>query len=151
MLAPFRSGRLRTEEIYEKRLPFFYSLAFAANEYRIDSIHAVDSEYSYRSFASDFEEMTLEGERRGSALCALGDKWLVVSAYSELTDTLYFYKIVTGSRQLVYENEIEGEVIFISEGAWKKKDGFWVYVKLPAARGKSASEYRLQFWSENDG
>lgn len=151
MLAPFRSGRLRTEEIYEKRLPPFYSLAFAADEYRIESIHVVDSKYFYRSFAADFEEMTLEGERRGSALCALGDKWLVVSDYTELTDNLYFYKIVTGSRQLVYESEIDGEVVFISEGAWKRKAGFWVYIKLAAGRGNSTNEYRLQFWSENDG
>lgn len=158
MLAPFRSGRLRKEEIYEKNLNrkdgdslAFYSIAFAANEHILDSIHIADTEYQYRAFASDFEEIALEGERRGSALCTLEDKWLAVSDYSELVDTLYFYKIVTGSRQLVYENKVNGEIIFISDGAWKGKTGFWVYVKLKAGRGNPIAEYRLQFWSENDG
>jgi hypothetical protein len=150
-LAPFRSGKLRIEEIYEKRVPLFYAMAFAVNGHSLDSVNIIDTEYRYRYFASDFEELTLESARRGSAICALGDKWLAVSDYSELVDTLYFYKINSGSKELVFENKINGEVIFISDGAWKQKDGFWVFVKLAADRKTYNTEYRLQFWSKNDG
>jgi hypothetical protein len=150
-LAPFRSGKLKTEEIYEKSLPLFYAIAFSVNDHNLDSIHVIDKEYRYRYFASDFEEGTVENERRGSSLCALNGKWLAVSDYSESVDTLYFYRIDMGSRELVFENKVNGEVIFISDGSWKKKEGFWVYVKMKVERENINAEYRLQFWSKNDG
>ncbi|MFC2155677.1 hypothetical protein ACFLRB_04215 [Acidobacteriota bacterium] len=151
LLTPFRSGKLRTEETYEKSLPLFYSIAFSVNEDNLDSIHVIDREYRYRYFASDFEEWTGENERRGAALCALRGKWLAISDYSETVDTLYFYKIDINRRELVFENKVNGEVIFIAEGSWKKKDGFWVYVKAAVGKAISNAEYRLQFWSKNDG
>ena len=161
LLAPFRSGKLRTTEIYEKSIPLtrnsklkeslFYAIAFSLNGDDLDSIHVIDRQYRYRYFASDFEEWTGENERRGSALCALHGKWLAVSDYSETVDTLFFYKIDIGRRELVFENKINGEVIFISDGSWKKKDGFWVYVKAAIEKANPNAEYLLQFWSKNDG
>lgn len=150
LLAPFRSGELRTSEIYEKTIPEFYAVTFAVNGNNLDSLHTIDKDYNYRFFSSDFEEWTVEIEKRGSALCALKGEWLAVSDYSRLTDKLYFYDIDKGSRYLAFENPLDGEVVFISAGTWKRKPGFWVYVRLPGSRGKGNFEYRLQFWSKND-
>ena len=74
-------------------------------------------------------------------------EWLAVSDYSRNTDTLHFYKIENSGLRPVYENQINGEVVFISDGVWKNAQGFWIYVKLNVKKGK---EYRLQFWSKRD-
>ncbi len=150
VVAPLRGGELKTGEIYEKNVPLFYSLAFAANDGSLESIHIIDRDYKYRYFTSNFEEGAVESERRGSALAVLAGKWLAVSHYSEAADKLFFYKIDKGSRESVFENKIDGEIVFISEGTWQNAKGFWVYVKLPQDRENQGVEYRLQFWSKNE-
>ncbi len=150
ILAPFQpqDKMLIKRELYEKSVPPFYSLAFSTHQGELDSIHLIDRDYNYRYFAADFEERTVEEQKRGSVLSALNGEWLAVSDFSTGSDKLYFYKIDQGSRQLVFENQVEGEILFISEGAWKSQPGFWVYVKQRIGGGQNGA-YRLQFWSKS--
>lgn len=149
LLVPVTAGEIQKEEILLKQVPPFYSLDFSlAVAPTVEGIHLVDTDYNYRFLGSDFEEKVVEPERRGSALAVFKAKWLAVSDYSTGTDKLYFYKIEEGTRQLVYENTIRGEVILISGGSWQSRDGVWVYVKK---NQNGRDEYSLQFWSENDG
>lgn len=127
----------------------FYDLGFAAapDSDALDSVHIIDREYTYRFLADNFQQMTEETGKRGSALGVLGGQWLALSDYSHGSDRLYFYKIEAGARQLVFENPVAGEIVFISGGLWKAAPGFWVYVKTDEpASGRT--EYKLQFWSK---
>lgn len=156
-LAPFAhltTGRLDAEKdsypyLLKEAFPFYdLDLAAVGQERNIDSMHLIDRDYQYRYYGDNFQQLTMENQgKRGSALCSLDGVWLAVSGYSSAYDTLYFYKIEKGSRRLVFQNSVAGEVLFISEGIWKAARGFWVYVKMqkPAA---SAHEYKLQFWSK---
>jgi hypothetical protein len=75
-----------------------------------------------------------------------------MSHFSTGYDRLYFYKIEKGSRRLMYQNDIEGEIVFISEGMWQAAQGFWVCVenvtKTQSSASSPAREYKLQFWSK---
>ncbi|MCK4761113.1 MAG: hypothetical protein KAW12_02870 [Candidatus Aminicenantes bacterium] len=159
LLAPFRGGKIRKEELYEKNMPHFreknktqafYDAAFAVNGDNLESLHVIDKKYNCRYFAADLVEWPIDDDRRGGAICALDGKWLAISAYSTKNDKLCLYKIQGGSREFVYEKKIKGEIIFISAGAWKSRRGFWVYVRIKDSRQLRDSEYRLQFWSKND-
>jgi hypothetical protein len=156
LLVPFVSGQLEKGNFLEKKVVPFYSIDFSAFTRQsspqlppgVESVHLVDTDYNVRFFAGDFEERTPAPEKRGSALAALAGQWLAVSDYStsDNRDSLYFYKIEQGSKQLAYENRIDGQVIFISAGAWKGRPGFWTYVK----KIKTGNvEYYLQFWSKS--
>lgn len=151
LLLPFRfdSHRLLKEKYFVKEIPFFYSLDFSTsgNENKLDSIHVIDRDYQYRFLADNFEELTAEEQKRGSALCCLGGQWLATSDFSQGTDQLYFYAIEKGSRHLVFQNKVKGEIIFISDGLWKAAPGFWVYIKQ-LKPPPAAPEYKLQFWSK---
>ncbi|MCP4220105.1 MAG: hypothetical protein GY765_36070 [bacterium] len=148
-LAPFVSGKMQEDELIRKQVPPFYALDYSTVDGKwLESIHLVDTGYNYRFFAGDFEERTTESTKRGAAIAVLDNSWVVVSDYSIVNDTLYFYKIEEGSRRLVYQSEIRGEVMFLSRGAWKETQGFWVYVKKT---GRNNVEYTLQFWSETNG
>ncbi|MCP5046793.1 MAG: hypothetical protein GY940_06455 [bacterium] len=156
VLAPFRdfeSGLLsREKKAYPyllKDVPPFYALDFSSlpQSNALDSIHLVDREYNYHYLADNFEPLTTEGSgQRGSAVCSFDGRWLAVSDFSEGYDTLYFYKIENGSRQLVFRNSVAGEIVFISDGLWKAARGFWVYLKIP--KQGASTEYKLQFWSK---
>ncbi len=156
MLVPFLSGQLEKGNVLEKRVVPFYSLDFSTftqqpslqKSQSVASVHLIDTDYNVRFFAGDFEERTPALEKRGSALAALADQWLAVSDYSTSNnrDSLYFYKIEQGSKQLAYENRIDGQVIFISAGAWKGRQGFWTYVEKMKT---NTVDYYLQFWSKN--
>lgn len=151
--APFDAGRLQRESRLEKQLPPFYSAAFGVPPHReLETIHLVDTDYNYRIYSADFEERTAAAEKRGSALGILDGRWLAAADYATGGDTLFFYKIEEGSSRLVYENRLDGEVMFISPGVWKDRSGFWVYMKknLTETTGKRDA-YTLQFWSENNG
>lgn len=139
-----------------KSLPgLFYSCDFSVTPDLgdLESIQLVDREYKYRVLGDNFEPLTVEtaGER-GAALSVLDGQWLAISHFSTGTDRLYFYKIEKGSRRLMYQNDIEGEIVFISPGMWQAAPGFWVCVKKVAKSSFSASppsrEYKLQFWSK---
>lgn len=125
----------------------FYALDFATSRDSgaLDSVHIIDRDYTYRFLADNFQEMTHDSGKRGAALGVLAGQWLAVSDYSRGSDKLYFYKIEAGSRQLVFENDVAGEIVFISGGLWKAAQGFWVYVKKEAS---GHSQYKLQFWSK---
>lgn len=151
MLLPFQftSGQLVKEKYFVKEISPFYSLDFsiAGSSSTLDSIHIIDRDYRCRFLADNFEELTVEEAERGSALCCLAGQWLAVSDFSHGSDQLYFYSIEKGSRRLVFQNKVNGEIIFISDGLWKAAPGFWVYLehlKPPPA----APEYKLQFWSK---
>ena len=158
MLVPFVSGQLAKGNFLEKKVVPFYSLDFSTFTRQaplqlppnVESVHLIDTDYNYRFFAGDFEERTPAPEKRGSALAALAGQWLAVSDYSTSNnkDLLYFYKIQQGSKQLVYENRVNGQVIFISTGAWRGRQGFWTYVKKMK---NNNAEYYMQFWSKNKG
>jgi len=158
LLIPFLSGALQQENLLEKQVPPFYSLDFSTNnqhqqEPMLETIHLIDTDYNYRFFAGDFEERIVvhEKKKHGSSLAALDGQWLAVSDYSftinNNNDTLYFYKIEEGSNRLVYENRMNGQVIFISPGTWKSRKGFWIYVKKMK---NEHGDYHLQFWSKNN-
>jgi hypothetical protein len=151
MLLPFQftSGRLLKEKYFVKEIPPFYSLDFSitGTGNSLDSIHIIDRDYRYRFLADNFEELTVEEAERGSALCCLEGQWLAVSDFSHGSDRLYFYTIEKGSRRLVFENKVNGEIIFISDGLWKAAPGFWVYLEQ-LKPPPTAPEYKLQFWSK---
>lgn len=159
MLVPFVSGQLEKGNFLEKKVVPFYSLDFSTFTRQpspqlprnVESVHLIDTDYNYRFFAGDFEERTPAPEKRGSALAALASQWLAVSDYSTSNnkDSLYFYKIEQGSKQLAYENRIDGQVIFISAGAWKGRQGFWTYVKKIKDNNRQYTGYYLQFWGKN--
>jgi hypothetical protein len=168
ILAPFslfqseQPGQLtgRNQEYFEKEVPPFYALDFSIKEDNkiLNSIHIIDRDYKYRFLADNFEELTVEEDSRGASLSCLNEQWLATSDFSRGSDKLYFYKIDEGRRQLVFENKINGEIIFISDGLWKGAQGFWVYVKKKKSKQPPADagyryeyqyyEYKLQFWSK---
>lgn len=152
-----------TEGVLEKQVQPFYTSDYATQpaDSQLMSIHMVDRDYIYRFFSNNFEQATAEKEERGSALCTLEGKWLAISNFSTGKDKLYFYRIESGSRQLVFENSIDGEVEFISDGIWKTAPGFWVQIKRlnrssstsafksPSnVKSEASAEYKLQFWSK---
>lgn len=145
----FNSGRLVKEKYFVKDISPFYSLDFSLSgaENVLDSIHYIDRDYRYRFLADNFQQLTVEEAQRGSALCCLDSQWLAVSDYSQGSDQLYFYSIEKGSRRLVYQNKVNGEIIFISDGLWKAAPGFWVYLEH-LQPPPAAPEYKLQFWSK---
>jgi hypothetical protein len=157
LLAPFAhltTGRLsQDKESYPfllKEVYPFYALDFSTvGEARtLDSLHLIDRDYKYRYFGDNFQQLTVEeAGNRGASLCAFNGVWLAVSDYSRGYDTLYFYKIEKGSRALVFQNSIAGEILLISEGMWKAARGFWLYVKMQKSPG-ATPEFKLQFWSK---
>jgi hypothetical protein len=162
LLVPFEdftSQRIIQEKqsypFLEKNIEPFYDLDFATVSEghvvpHLDSVHLVNRQYNYRFLADNFEPVTQEGDqKRGASLCAFDGKWLAVSDYAQGYDTLYFYKIENGSRQLVYQNSISGEIIFITEGLWQAARGFWVCVQLTDnSTATIPHQYKLQFWSK---
>lgn len=147
LLAPFTNSGIVSERRYEKKVHPFYAIDFSANGDLLNSIHMVDMDYHYKFYTADFESFSVDLVKRGSALASLADKWLAVSENIEIADQdkLFFYKIENGSRRLVYEEKISGNVVFISSGVWKREDGFWVYVKR---RQRYGDEFKLQFWKK---
>ncbi len=158
-LEDFQSGRVSEEKAtytyLEKMTAPFYACDFSVGPEpgNLETVHIIDRDYKYRLLADNFEPLTLEiaGER-GAALAVLDGEWLAVSNFSIGNDRLYFYKIKKGSRQLMYQNDIEGEIFFITEGMWQAARGFWVCVKImnttPSSASPTAPEYKLQFWSK---
>jgi hypothetical protein len=146
-LVSLENGDFRKGKLFEKSVPEFYCLDFASTEGGLMSVHMVDRKYRYRFFASDFEEKTVEESRRGSSLMALDGKWLAVSDYSRGSDTLFFYRIDEGSRQPVYRNKIQGEIIFVSAGVWKTERGFWLMVRRTE---KGRPGFFLEFWRKSE-
>jgi len=151
MLLPFQfnSGQLVKEKYFVKELFPFYCLDFSISgaSSTLDSIHIIDRDYRYRFLADNFQQLSVEEAQRGGALCCLDGQWLAVSDYSQGSDQLYFYSIEKGSRRLVYQNKVKGEIIFISDGLWKAAPGFWVYLEQ-LQPPPAAPEYKLQFWSK---
>lgn len=151
MLLPFQftSGQLVKEKYFVKEIFPFYSLDFSitGTGNALESIHIIDRDYRCRFLADNFEELTVEEGERGSALCCLAGQWLAVSDFSHGSDQLYFYRIEKGSRRLAFQNKVNGEIIFISDGLWKAARGFWVYLKQ-LKPPPAAPEYKLQFWSK---
>lgn len=157
VLAPFEGGIVSTDKgtYLTRQIVPFYALDISTEEKTgaMISLHVIDRDYSYRFLSSEFEQLTVEKNPRGATLCSLDGQWLATSDYAVGKDKLYFYKIENGSRRLVYENELEEEVVFISDGLWIGAPGFWVYVKKQdnsRVESKSArfAEYKLQFWSK---
>jgi hypothetical protein len=148
VLLPFDSGRFSDESLIEKPVVPFYSVDFATSvEGELETVHIVDTDYNYRFYGSDLIEQSLDAEKRGSSLSVLQNQWLCISDYSEIYDTLFFYKILDGRRQLVYKNLVNGEVKFISSGSWKRTKGFWAYIKKGDKRNW---KYFLQFWGKQN-
>jgi hypothetical protein len=147
-LAPFANSGVVGDRLYEKKVDPFYAVDFSIDDDILSSIHIVDKDYHYKLYTADFESFSIDVEKRGSALASLEDQWLAVSEYVDTgdRDKLFFYKIESGGRRLVYEESVSGAVVFISTGMWKQEAGFWVYVKR---RQKYADEYRLQFWKKS--
>lgn len=148
LLAPIdSSGQISGNDLYEKAVPPFYAIAFACQGDVLDSIHLIDRDYRYRFLAADFNEWTVEDAPRGGSLSALSGNWLAVADYSRGNDKLFFYRIGQGSRQLVYEEAVKGEIVFISAGTWKSQPGFWVYLQVGEVQ---ESAFRLQFWGKTN-
>lgn len=157
VLVPFSDGQAVENEELVKEVPPFFSLDFslAPGTFTLNSVHLVKRDYRYIYLADNFEPLPVEEEgQRGASLCALGNRWLAVSAYAEGNDSLYFYNIEDGNRRLAYESKLDGQVVFISEGSWKAAHGFWVYVKRSVGtRGRNLpgkTVFTLQFWSKKD-
>ncbi|MGE5341716.1 MAG: hypothetical protein ACM3SY_09570 [Candidatus Omnitrophota bacterium] len=166
VLAPFSSGQPTTApnapspDILEKQVPPFYALDFATGDHApaLNSIHGIDRDYKYRFLGDNFEQLAVEKEPRGAALCSLNGQWMAISDFShdnhDSIDKLYFYKIENGSRRLVFEQQSDHEILFISDGVWNGVGGFWVYVKRQPEKNtengetKPYTEYKLQFWSK---
>ncbi len=158
VLVPFVAGKLDMENPLEKKVVPFYAVDFSIPSQHpqdggeggenVAGVHLIDSDYNYRFYAGDFQVRGSTFEKRGSALAALDGQWLAVSDYSFSLqkDKLYFYKIEEGGKQAVYENAINGRIIFISAGSWQDHPGFWVYVE---EMKNDTPVYRLQFWSKN--
>jgi hypothetical protein len=141
------AGQLVKEKYFVKAVPAFYSLDYSTtgSESILNSVHLVDRDYRYRFLGDNFEELTVDAAERGSALCCLEDHWLAISDFSHFNDRLFFYALEKGQRRLVYQNNVAGEIVFISDGLWKAAPGFWVYIRQ---RKPNTSQYKLQFWSK---
>lgn len=160
VLAPmedFLGGRVSEEKsnyaFLEKMIPACYALNFSvgAAPGNLESIHLIDRDYKYRLLSDNCEPLTVEANgERGAALAVLDGQWVAMSQYSHENDSLYFYKIEKGSRRLMYQNDIDGEIVFISPGMWQSVSGFWVYVKRASAAPTTppTRDYKLQFWSK---
>lgn len=146
-LAPYDETSLIDQSILEKQVPYFYSLDFSQGETNLESIHLIDLQYNYRFYTSDFEQKVVSQNKHGSALQSLAGYWLATSDYTHKQDRLFIYKLAEGSLRLVYENPIDGEIVFISNGIWKSHAGFWVLVNK--GEGKIADN-QLQFWSKTN-
>ncbi|UCH94858.1 MAG: hypothetical protein JSV88_32015 [Candidatus Aminicenantes bacterium] len=153
ILLPLQAGpgEFTKERYFIKEVTPFYSLDFSTTstgvENTLNSVHIVDRDYRYRFLGDNFEELTVEEAERGAALCCLKEQWLAISDFSSGSDRLYFYTIENGSRRLVFQNQINGEIVFISDGLWKAAPGFWVYIKQLKPK-PATPEYQLQFWSK---
>jgi len=139
------SEKFAIKNHFRREVPEFYSLAFSKKNGNLDSIHLIDRDYKYHFFTSNLEKGTTSEKLFGSSLSSMQANWLAISDYSKNTDRLYFFKIENGIQRFIYENKINGEIIFISDGTWKLSPGFWVYVKLSK---RDINSYRLQFWSK---
>jgi len=154
ILAPYNpEWKFQDDSYLEKDVPSFYALDYATpgDSRVLTSIHIVDRSYKYKFYADNFEQLVVEGKERGASLCCFNGQWLAVSDFSSGSDRLYFYKIQGGSRNLVFENPVDGEIVFISEGAWMTAKGFWVYTCKPGAKNASSyvhADCKLQFWSK---
>jgi hypothetical protein len=157
VLVPFRNGQAAAKEELVKEVPPFFTLDFslAPGTFTLNSVHLVKTDYRYIYMADNFERLPVEDDgQRGASLCAMGNRWLAVSACTDKNDRLYFYNIEGGNRRLAYESKLNGKVLFISEGSWKAARGFWVYLetsagsRAPGLPKKAA--YKLQFWSKKD-
>lgn len=144
IFSPVDSKKLVTGEIFEKKVLRFYDLDFSVSGGNLETLHLIDDEYHYRFFGSNLEEIRVETDKRGASLSILNKKWLAMSDYSRKRDKLHFYKIIDGGLEKIYQNEVDGEITFISEGLWRTRSGFWVSVRKESG---SQHEYRLQFWS----
>jgi len=151
ILVPFHfiNGQLGREKYFTKEVPPFYSMDFSISPTGniLNSVHLIDRDYKYKFLADNFQELTDEEEERGSALCSLEGEWLAVSDFSNGSDRLYFYNIEEGGRRLIFQNKVQGEIRFISNGFWKAAPGFWVYISVSNANLTNI-EYKLQFWSK---
>ncbi len=149
LLVPWQDGQPVVDSLLEKQVPPFYAVDVSGPEDSgVEAVHLMDTGYNYRFFSGDFEERTVDPEKRGAALAALSGQWLAVSDYSLRNDTLFFYKIENAARRLVYQRAVEGQVAFISPGYWGERTGFWFYI---LKKQKGHDKYSLQFWSENNG
>lgn len=145
VLLPFDGVSAEAKEYYEKKVPAFFGLDFVLSDRRLVSVHVIDREYRYRLYAADLEELGTESDRRGTSVCSLSSDWVAVSDYSRQTDRLFFYRVTDGGRTLAYQNRIDGEIVFISDGSWNSSPGFWVYVREKQEYGDG---YALQFWTK---
>jgi hypothetical protein len=150
VLIPFENGKLLEDQLLEKEVMPFYIMSFSIGEEKgiLNSIHIIDRDYNYRFLADNFEELTVDPQKRGSAMASLGGQWLALSDFSMGRDKLFFYKIQDGSRQLIFENQLDGEIQFISSGIWKAAPGFWILLKRSPITKSSSPVYKLQFWSK---
>lgn len=148
-LSPFNGSFSAPEPVLEKKAVPFYALDVSlAKDYSVISLLLVDKNYRIRMYGADFQEIASPEGKRGGALAVVKDSWLAFSDFSRGADKLYFNKIDGGGHQPVYQNIIEGEVLFISGGTWRQQPGFWICIK----RDKGGqTDYTLQFWSENNG
>lgn len=156
VLVPFSGGKVRTEDELVKEVPYFYALDYSTpgDALTLSSVHLVDRDYRYIYLSDNFESQELvEEEKKGAVLSTLGNQWLVISAFTQGSDTLYFYNIQDGNRRLAYQHDIDGEVIFISGGLWKAANGFWVYTRMKeeSSRPKTGTPgFKLFFWSKQE-
>ena len=145
---PLRDGALDKKSIYGKQVPAFYSVDFSIAEQQLQAIHLIGADYQYHLFSRDFIENPVQMPRRGSALAIQANEWMAVSDYSRVSDRLFFFDIRDGGEKLVYENKIDGEIIFMTAGVWQGQSGFWVYVR---SMKNGYAAFLLQFWSKGNG
>jgi len=142
---PYRPGDFAAAKYYEKSIFPFYDLAIASPRGDLESVQATDLTYHCHFFSGNFEELVSETTRTGASLAIIDNRWLVSSDYTTVNDRLLFFDIQNGSRRLVYESKVDGEVRFLTAGIWNGISGCWAYLKVGQ---DDSAQYRLQFWGK---
>jgi hypothetical protein len=148
LFMPLVKSALDKGNAYEKKIPAFFSIDFSLAGQQLQTVHLIDLNYQYHLLSADFNEITVPMARKGSSLAVLNDEWLAMSDYSQLNDRLFFFDIRNGGQRRVYENKIEGEIVFLRAGIWAGQRGFWVDIR---SIKNGYSSCVLQFWGKSNG
>jgi len=148
LFMPLGKGGLDKRNAYEKKIPAFYSIDFSLTGQQLQTVHLIDLNYQYHFLSADFNEITAPLPRKGASLAVLNDEWLAMSDYSQLNDRLFFFDIRNGGQKLIYENKIEGEIVFLRAGIWLGQRGFWVNIR---SMKNGYVRFVLQFWGKSNG
>lgn len=148
LFMPLGKNSLDKGNAYEKKVPAFYSIDFSLAGQQLQTVHLIDLDYQYHFLSADFNEIAVPMARKGASLAVLNDEWLAMSDYSQMNDRLFFFDIRNGGQKPIYENKIEGEIVFLRAGIWLGQRGFWVNIRTMT---NGYARFVLQFWGKSNG